>query len=427
MIWDYENILSRRLCTWALFSMLAGSALMIFGDTGWRAFGLQSLAWGAIDALIAWFGLQRLQKQNIIPGDDAAEENEASRMRRILWINNALDVLYVAGGTALVYFLGRDNLFWRGTGWGIILQGAFLYVFDLWHALRVPHPLQLPAAPLFTDPKHQPFQFEGQKPAALLVHGFPGTALEMRHIGQRLNQDGWTVRGIRLPGFGEDLAEVVAYKNADWVKYLQAELHTLREKGHNPLLLVGFSFGGGLALQLPSKEHLDGLVLIAPLIWREAKIVKVLADFVRALLPLSVHPLRRIPLDSPQLREEFWQYLPEIDLDNPDHTNELRYLEVPLVILDQIREVGRAGWAAASNITVPTLLIQGEQDNIIRPKWTRSLKDSLGGPVQYTQVDGPHSLTMPHNPAFENVLGIIATFAKSIQSQQKRSPGKRNH
>ena len=72
-------------------------------------------------------------------------------MRKLLWINNALDVVYVAGGTALIILYGNGSVFWRGTGWGIVVQGAFLFAFDLYHALRVPDPLQLPALPLFTD------------------------------------------------------------------------------------------------------------------------------------------------------------------------------------------------------------------------------------------------------------------------------------
>ena len=164
MIWDFERLVSRRLLLWAFPSMLAGLGLILFGNAFWRAFGIQFLAWGAVDALIAWLGLRNLNHKVDTRKSYAEEAQEASRMRKILWINNALDVLYVASGAALVYFLGSEAQFWQGTGWGIILQGTFLFVFDLAHALRVPDPLQLPHLPLFTHPDHESFSLRAGRP-----------------------------------------------------------------------------------------------------------------------------------------------------------------------------------------------------------------------------------------------------------------------
>jgi esterase/lipase len=423
MIWDFEQLLARRLLLWALVSILVGSALILFGGVFQQGIGVQAIAWGAVDAAIAWLGLRRARKHLGRPSAIAEETEEAQRIRRILWINNALDVVYVAGGTALVLFYGRELPFWRGAGWGVIIQGAFLFTFDLWHALKVPDPLQLPAAPLFTHPDHAPFLFEGGAPAALLVHGFPGTALEMRPIGRALADLGWTVQGVRLPGFGEDLATVLHHRNAEWVAYLQEQRRALRDRGHTSLLLVGLSFGGGLALQAAAEDPPEGLVLLAPLTWQEPPLIRVLTDAARAILPLSIHPLNPRILSSPTLRKEFAQYLPEINLDDPNHTAELMHLEVPLYILDQFRSVGRGAWAAATKINLPTLLIQGREDPIIRPERTQKLLERIPGPVTYAVVEGPHSLTMPHNPGFEKVLEHITAFAGEIAPVSTKEQG----
>jgi alpha-beta hydrolase superfamily lysophospholipase len=53
----------------------------------------------------------------------------------------------------------------------------------------------------FQGPEHLPFLWPGGQPAALLVHGFPGTPAEMRPLGEALHQAGWTAQGILLPGF----------------------------------------------------------------------------------------------------------------------------------------------------------------------------------------------------------------------------------
>ena len=38
----------------------------------------------------------------------------------------------------LALTLGVDSPFWRGNGWGIVVQGGFLFFFDLLHALGTP-------------------------------------------------------------------------------------------------------------------------------------------------------------------------------------------------------------------------------------------------------------------------------------------------
>ncbi|HAX70778.1 MAG TPA: hypothetical protein DCY14_14295 [Anaerolineae bacterium] len=66
-----------------------------------------------------------------------ATPKEIANLKRILLINTALDVLYVAGGIALILTFGAANPEWRGHGWGIIVQGGFLFFFDLFHALKL--------------------------------------------------------------------------------------------------------------------------------------------------------------------------------------------------------------------------------------------------------------------------------------------------
>ncbi|MBE0669515.1 MAG: hypothetical protein IH588_02905 [Anaerolineales bacterium] len=65
---------------------------------------------------------------------------EALFIRKVLWVNFGLDVLYILGGFWVIQ--SYTELFWQGTGWGIVLQGTFLFFFDLIHALRVPIEVQ---------------------------------------------------------------------------------------------------------------------------------------------------------------------------------------------------------------------------------------------------------------------------------------------
>jgi hypothetical protein len=99
---------------------------------------LEAIAWGLIDAGIALVGgwvTRRRQAKLLDPSEPIVMARETRNLRRILWINTGLDVLYIAGGITLTLTLGVDTVFWRGNGWGIIIQGGFLFLFDLLHAL----------------------------------------------------------------------------------------------------------------------------------------------------------------------------------------------------------------------------------------------------------------------------------------------------
>jgi hypothetical protein len=139
-IWQYYKTITRRLLAWSVVSMIAGVAFLLLGPL-WQGVGLEAIAWGMIDAGIALIGgwVTRRRRAGLEP-PFAPEvlSREARSLRRILLINTGLDVLYVAGGVALALTLGVDSLFWRGNGWGIVIQGGFLFFFDLFHALGVP-------------------------------------------------------------------------------------------------------------------------------------------------------------------------------------------------------------------------------------------------------------------------------------------------
>ena len=63
-----------------------------------------------------------------------AQTKEAASLEKILLINTGLDIFYLTAGLFLVAGRGRNNRQRAGFGWGIAIQGAFLFLFDLIHA-----------------------------------------------------------------------------------------------------------------------------------------------------------------------------------------------------------------------------------------------------------------------------------------------------
>jgi hypothetical protein len=130
-VWKFESDLTNRLLVWSVFSLLAGLYLWFTANEFGRGFGIQAAAWGTVDAVIAVFGARSAARRE----STADPKKEALFIRKVLWVNFGLDILYVISG-GLISTL--DGSFWQGTGWGIVLQGSFLFFFDLFHAIKTP-------------------------------------------------------------------------------------------------------------------------------------------------------------------------------------------------------------------------------------------------------------------------------------------------
>ena len=142
---QYERELSTLLGIWAAGSIIKGGVIALIGQrTGrrqWMRFGRQNAMWGAVDALIAGAGaLGRARR-----GDLTQEEIDAKArsLQRLLLINAAADVIYIAGGAHIAYHAkpGPPEVtsfrMGRGDGVAIVIQGAFLLGLDLTYARRL--------------------------------------------------------------------------------------------------------------------------------------------------------------------------------------------------------------------------------------------------------------------------------------------------
>lgn len=416
MLYDFQHILSRRLLVWSFFSLTCGALLFWQGQPFWRGFGLQALLWGAIDAIIAWFGLRGASSKWRLPVDADAQERDARRLRRILWVNTGLDVLYVAGGIALAFTLGANDPFWRGGGFGVIAQGGFLLLFDTLHALNVPREVSLPELGLFDDPKHAPFELPGQRGTVVLVHGFPGTPNEMRPLAEALQAAGWRTRCLLLPGFGKQITGLFQQRTAVWIDAIAHAVESARASG-KPVVLCGFSMGGGLSVSAAARSRPDGLVLIAPFWFDEPPALRALVWLARVFLPVAPRPYRFARFPDPHLQAAATQVAPDIDLNEPRLQRLARDQAVPLLLLEQLRQIGFHLKRSAAQVTAPTLVVQGEHDPIVRPALSRKVAQRIGQAC-YVELPGEHHIILPDSPGFEGVVGALLDFVERVCIQR---------
>ena len=263
----------------------------------------------------------------------------------------------------------------------------------------------------FTSLNHKDFLLEGGHPAALLIHGYPGTPMEMRPLADALHARGWTCRGLLLPGFGRQIETLPQRR---WTEWLDAILDSLAilQKDHAPLLLVGHSLGGALAITAAARFPVDGLVLLAPF-WRFRIPGWDLLPLAKHIIPrIKPFKLVKTEIDDPRLRKEIKDFLPELDLEDPQNRELIHDLVLPLAMFDELRQAGLACFRSAPGVTCPALVLQGAQDTTVYPGDTRRLVMRLAGPVRQGSVPGAHELVFAASPSFPRVVASVLSFAE---------------
>jgi esterase/lipase len=393
--------------------MLFGLFWLLKQDAWWQGFGMQALAWGGVDAVIGLLGLRGLTEKMNSPVDVKRAVRDARRLRLILWVNAGLDVLYISGGMLWALVWGREA--WAmGRGWGVVLQGAFLLVFDVVHALTAPGEIEPPDIGYFVGRQHERYEAKGGKPAAVLVHGFPGSPNEMRPLAEALRAAGWTVVAPLLPGFGAEIKTLYQQRVLGWITFLADEVRRLRALGHGPVVLIGYSMGAGLSIPVAVQSKPDGLVLLAPFWWPVSPWVKGLLSLVRLFLPGTLHPLRRADFSQGRVRQALEQFVPELNWDDEGIQTAARRFGLPLVFVEQFWVLGEQVQRNAQALNLPLLVMQAEQDPVVSPANTQRLLAKLRTPVRFVSVMGDHNMTLPEHAAYAVVQSEVVKFCHQL-------------
>jgi len=185
----------------------------------------------------------------------------------------------------------------------------------------------------------------------LLLHGFSGGPSDLRFLGDRLAEAGFSPLAPALPGHGADRPRLGELSAADWQQAAEEALLSLRRRAGRPIHLVGFSLGGALAAHLAANhaEDVQSLVLLAPAlrlsgssrIYREVFRIPLLSRLVPAVRkgPPDISPAA-LPVDrGPEL--------------------------LPTAAARLLDEVIRAGRAAIGGVRCPTLVAWGARDGVV--------------------------------------------------------------
>jgi len=255
-----------------------------------------------------------------------------------------------------------------------------------------------------TIPTAEPFFFPGQGKTArtgcLVTHGFTGAPKEMHWLGEYLNQQGYTVCGIRLNGHATRPEDMIRSRWQDWLLSVEDGYNLLRACT-DQVFLLGLSMGGILSLTSASLLPVRGVVAMST--------------------PYDLPPIS-LPLGAVRFLSRFKPYLAKGKtpgsgwFDPAALKQHISYPLNPLRSGVELKCLMEEMHEALPKITVPVLLIHSRDDDYVIKDSMQSIYDSLTTPDKQMLwvTGGGHVIT--EEPTKEVVFKAAADFIKRVSS-----------
>ncbi len=258
----------------------------------------------------------------------------------------------------------------------------------------------------------------GQGPTAVFLHGWGLSHRAYRGSVKRLAGMGLRVLAPALPGFsgtaGLPSEECTLNGYAAWVVAFLDEIGA-----DEPVLLVGHSFGGGVAIVV-AHDHSDrvgALVLVNSIgggVWRDdGALTKAMSD--RPLWSWGLHfsrDLRGMSQLTRVLPVVLTEALPNLVLDPRSFVRSAR-LAKSADLSDELDDLRRRG--------LPVVVIWSPRDQVVTDSSIEALRDSLGR-AKSISVPGGHSWLLADPDHFGEVMTNVVQVAERARWTRPAGP-----
>lgn len=215
------------------------------------------------------------------------------------------------------------------------------------------------------DLKESAYQLGHGGNGILLIHGFCGSARQMRFLAEGLNAAGYTVRAPLLPGHGSTVRNMQKSTFREWHDCVRAAYAGLREECRS-VAVAGHSMGGVLALLLAEEYPVDAVIaLSAPMH---------LAGARGLLSPFSFLAAPFVPyLSWPGERKYPKDFLLE------DH---IGYETLPVAKVNDLFRLMRRARRDLFAITAPLMTIQSADDPTVSASSPRIIEGGVSSSIR---------------------------------------------
>jgi carboxylesterase len=249
-------------------------------------------------------------------------------------------------------------------------------------------------------PTAEPFFFPGNEVGCLLIHGFTGTPKEMRWMGEYLNQQDFSVLGVRLAGHATRPEDMLRNHYADWLATVEDGFHLLSGTAKH-IYLVGLSMGGSLALMTAAYLPVQGIVAMS----------------TPYSIPIDRHMhyyteiLSKIKAYTPRIKEA-----PGTGWFDPEAWKEhVSYRQSPVRAFGELGKLLQEMRSALPQIKAPTLLIHSRNDTSIGPQNMLSIYEALGSADKQMLWIEKSGHVLPRDAQRETVFKAAADFIRGVE------------
>ena len=226
---------------------------------------------------------------------------------------------------------------------------------------------------------------DNSRTGCLVIHGFGGGIYEIESLANQLKDDGYKVACPRLKGHTGNRKHMIRATYLDWINSAETELVKLRQKT-DEVVLIGFSMGGLIAVNLACKYNVKAVVTINT--------------------PIYYWDLRRVALNIAE------------DVKNKRPDNIKRYLRAqkasPLISMINFYKILEVTKDKFRRIDVPFFIAQARDDDTVKVKSVDFIYNNISSEIKKVMYyeRGGH-LILKSNSA-QIVIKDVQNFLSSL-------------
>ncbi|PTX59604.1 carboxylesterase [Melghirimyces profundicolus] len=189
----------------------------------------------------------------------------------------------------------------------------------------------------------------------LLLHGFAGSPDDLGPLPEMLKKDGGTLHCPLLAGHGSGRDHMKSATWKDWVASAENALDQLKPLS-SEVNVIGFSMGALIGVVLARHHPVDRLVLLSPpTLPNPRELFRGMTDVVKGQLKAT---------DSAASMAYLKEYF-------------RRLTRSPMHAINELYELIKAVEPLYDELEVPTLILQGQKDDLTHPKGARRIHSRL--------------------------------------------------